>query len=251
MLDKRKPIYSKKDANTPIQKFCYTMQWYNTIMELDMEDKLFVIGGETATIDDFKKRALERIQERFWHSYNQRIKEVKEELGTEFDEDHFNQEYTEDMHDSGYSGVDEVEKLESFWKNVTKEDLMEPFGELDRINYEGHRHYFFSQSNLEPLYFNYMVNELGINTTEDLEKHLEENYYEQEDSLYSIMSYFVPDNFQTFTPFEIEEMYMESSTKTQKEDRERFNYMIGNILKEFGDDPLFSSKIKDLEKLKF
>jgi hypothetical protein len=242
-----------------LDTFFEMINWHDNIMELSSEDKEYVFGEKVASVDDLKNRALSTIKKRFWDSYNQRKYEVMDTESEYYDssvsQEDFDEEYTEECNSSGYAGVSEVQEIEGFWERLTEKNMLDMFiYEEDELGLDGHRWYFFSQANLEPVFFSLLTNKKNLKSRDFFVSYAGENFdgFVYESEIDRIEFLYPPLFFKVPTIEESDDLFSVCSGEKHKEEKERFNHMVKsfeyfhNI--EFED---IKEKVSIIEKLKF
>ncbi len=244
------------NRNNPKASNMYYLDEWHQAISYSKEDICYLNGDKQATVEDLKERALGFIKTRFWDSYNKRKDEVMNPDSEYYEPDltleQFEEDETQDHHDSGYCGVDEVRGIENFWNRLNEENWLYTFLNIEWLeeNLDGHRWYFFSNANLTPILFNLFIKELGDKSYEDF---VEEAGYSEilEEDFFGMETYALSDSVYIPTLEEVDDLYVECDSKRHKEERDRFNHMLTSFNSLTKDYPDINERVKEIKKLKF
>jgi len=199
----------------------------------------YILGDKIATIESISEFMVKKLND---HLSNYTTENEEERY--EDEEDSYG-----DYDSSGYYTSEAVKKLVNFFKNLDHGKILsiangsyEDYYELD-LN--GGRWYFIDHGGIQDLIFSYLYygkkeTSFGdsIYNTTNLNEALEEYYS------FRITKIEIP------IQEKINLVYKKYLLKKHENDFSRYNSLVDNIIKNFGNDPIFSDLISEMKKLR-
>jgi len=245
------------DDGKPAARLQITVGWYKHIKELSDINKDYIFGDKIVTLKDISNYMISELpdEKKIEKEIKDWEKNKKNDDDYDFDDDDIGNEYQ--PYDScGHSSHYGTLNIIRFWKKLDKRKLLSVAGGSTTDEYEidvdGGRSYYMHANNIHEMIFNYLYYTLDLSS-----KNFDDNIFNSCDTAEDLGFYYsgkvyAEKGLEPYLPGidEVEEMYNKLVKKNNKEDVDRFNFMLKNMIEQFEKKKIFEDKVEELRKLK-
>lgn len=235
-----------------LDSFNKTYRWFKTISSYDKKNLKYLTGDKVATLEDIKKYMLSYIS-----SFESELETARRQWIDDYGDEHnpdqhgmtFEESFNENNLSCGYGGIEHYNDVKGFWMRLDHEKALSVAAGMTIDDYEidldGHRQYWLSRANIEPMLFSYF-NSVGVNQDD-----LDSNLYNSNEVDELLQGFFPPEQMTLLTTDELEGYYTKLVGDKKDADEQNFNRQIDNLIGAFERDDHFSAKLEALKQVKF
>jgi hypothetical protein len=227
-----------------VANFQNSVGWYIEISELNDQCRSYIFGDVILNLEDISKYMVTYLPSK--DNIANEIKKIKDEYG----EDEYDEEYHGKYDSAGHSSFEGTLEIIGFWENLDKDKILSVAGGATIDDYEidvdGARDYYMN-GDIYPMIFNYINYTLGI----DSEKFEDNIYNSCSSGVENIEYYYANDIDSMLLPSvgELDKLYLDKVKSTSRNDIDRFNRSIGDIINNFKDNEIFTDQLEILRGL--